>query len=334
MVETGIARAENREHAIKLTDADVRMICPTATEEERHTFVRFCLALGLNPYLNEAYLVKYKNQPAYIHIGQDTFLKRAQNSSRLDYMEYGVITQTRQDDLEDQVGAIVPPGHTLFGGWIEIGLKDRQKPIQHRVMLREYDRKQALWNDKPASMIMKVAVTQGIKRAFPSETQELFDVEGATVEVAEIDSRSGVSEPIEATARVEDPDPAPPVEAPAPEQPDSDTGELPSAADASPWGDGDPLVACWVHGEQWQYQEGHGKKYASHPIGGGEWCRFTTHMREALGSMIPDTNDQNAFSKQHFDRPWSGLSPAEQYELVRKAKAEQIEAEGLIAATE
>ncbi len=38
----------------------IQYICPNATEKEAYVFLRLCQAQGLNPFLREAYLIKYK----------------------------------------------------------------------------------------------------------------------------------------------------------------------------------------------------------------------------------------------------------------------------------
>ena len=52
-------------------------IAPGATDQEVLYFIELCKAQKLNPFVRDAYLVKYGTQPAQIIVGKDVFLKKA-----------------------------------------------------------------------------------------------------------------------------------------------------------------------------------------------------------------------------------------------------------------
>ena len=59
----------------KLTAETIkRYICPDATEQEILYFLELCKAQKLNPFIRDAYLVKYGSQPAQIIVGKDVFI--------------------------------------------------------------------------------------------------------------------------------------------------------------------------------------------------------------------------------------------------------------------
>ena len=56
-------------------------------------FTELCKVRKLNPFLKEAYCIKYGNNPAQIVVGKDAVLKRAVLNTSFDGLESGVIVQ-------------------------------------------------------------------------------------------------------------------------------------------------------------------------------------------------------------------------------------------------
>jgi len=84
-----------------------------------------------------------------------------------------------EGELVDIEGAVVPPGCTLYGGWAEVVVryKGREMTFRQRVMLREYNRDQALWRTHPATMIQKVAEAQVLRHVFPLKFSGVYTPE-------------------------------------------------------------------------------------------------------------------------------------------------------------
>ena len=83
---------------VVLTDVDlVRVISenPNVTRREMKLFVELCKAQRLNPFIKEAYLVKYGDNPATIVVGKDVFTKRAARNPRFRGYEAGLSIMTR-----------------------------------------------------------------------------------------------------------------------------------------------------------------------------------------------------------------------------------------------
>lgn len=80
---------------IKLTPSIVQNYIVGAdgqiTLPEFKFFTALCKARKLNPFLKEAYCIKYGNQPAQIVVGKDAVLKRAILNPHYDGMESGII---------------------------------------------------------------------------------------------------------------------------------------------------------------------------------------------------------------------------------------------------
>lgn len=61
------------------------------TDQEVTMFLNLCRFQHLNPFLREAYLVKYGQQPATIVTGKDAFTKRARRNKSYKGNQAGVI---------------------------------------------------------------------------------------------------------------------------------------------------------------------------------------------------------------------------------------------------
>lgn len=155
---------------IQLSPQDVvTMIAPNATPTEAMVFLGFCAGHGLNPLINEAYLIKYdRNKAAVIVIGKDAYIKRAMNSGRYDGIEAGLIVKDGEG-TRDTVGEFYTgKKEDILGGWAKAYVKDQRVPSEARVTMEEYQKDQASWKQIPATMIRKVAVVHALREGFPS----------------------------------------------------------------------------------------------------------------------------------------------------------------------
>ena len=67
-------------------------ICKDATEQELQLFYELCVYRNLNPFLNEAYLIKYSPKTkAQMVVGKDVFTKRADEQPDFEGFEAGII---------------------------------------------------------------------------------------------------------------------------------------------------------------------------------------------------------------------------------------------------
>lgn len=150
---------------------------PKVTDQEVNLFIQLCRYQQLNPFLREAYLVKFGDQPAQIITGKEVFTKRAARNGNFLGFDAGVIVQVKDGATEYRPGAFVGPGETLLGGWAKVYVRDREKPIDHSVSMAEYNKGRATWKDIPATMIRKVALVQALREAFPEDFQGLTSPE-------------------------------------------------------------------------------------------------------------------------------------------------------------
>lgn len=149
-----------------------KYICPNASEQEIYTFLQLCKAQNLNPFLREAYLVKYGNSPATIVTGKETFTKRADKLPQYDGFKAGIIVLSH-DKIVYREGSFYTSAEQVLGGWAEVYCKGKSVPFRNEVSLEEYEGKKQdgtptkMWNEKKGTMIRKVALVQSLREAFP-----------------------------------------------------------------------------------------------------------------------------------------------------------------------
>ncbi len=164
------------------------------SEQDIVQFINMCKFNQLNPFLKEAYLVKYGNNPAQMVVSKEAFLKRANNDPDYDGLEAGIIIQ-RGDEILEIEGGFMMQTDILLGGWAKVYHKNRRVPFVSKVSLKEFSKGQSTWNQMPATMIRKVAEVQALREAFPTqlgamyiqEEQRIVDAEYTEIKSASLD---------------------------------------------------------------------------------------------------------------------------------------------------
>lgn len=147
------------------------------TDQEVVMFLSLCKFQHLNPFLREAYLIKYGNSPATVVVGKDVLLKRAMRSDKFGGLSAGVIVVNAANEIEEREGTFVLPDETLVGGWAKVIIKGYDVPFYASVSMKEYSTGKSNWLTKPATMIRKVAMAQALREAFPEEMSNLYEQE-------------------------------------------------------------------------------------------------------------------------------------------------------------
>lgn len=164
-----------------LVSGDAAMV----TNQEVMLFIAHCQHQKLNPFLREAYLIKYsKNHPASIVTGKDAFTKRANRHLQCEGWKAGIIVHSKDAKIDTREGCFyLRASEVLLGGWAEVHRKDRAVPVHIKVSLDEYEGKKAdgstnrQWSAMPATMIRKVALCQALREAFPEDLGGLYSEE-------------------------------------------------------------------------------------------------------------------------------------------------------------
>lgn len=191
---------------------------PNVTDSEAVMFLNLCRYQHLNPFLREAYLIKYGTAPATMVVGKDTFVKRARAQKEFDGYQAGLMVQDKNGNIVEREGSFRVPGDQLLGGWARVFLKNVSTPYYAAVEWGEYCGKDkngnlnGMWRSKGATMIRKVALSQALREAFPDDLGGLYEPE----EINTIDEEL----------------PETPIEAPKPERKQEQPQEKPEVIDA------------------------------------------------------------------------------------------------------
>ena len=142
----GIIPAQYNPQQVQL----IRDMCARdCTDNEFLLLMQLAKTYQLDPFAKQIWAVKYGNNPAAIFCGRDGFLAIAHRSGKFDGMESG--TRKDGDDLV---------------GWCRVYRKDMSRPFEVEVSLSEYSTGKNLWQTKPKTMIVKVAESHALRRAF------------------------------------------------------------------------------------------------------------------------------------------------------------------------
>lgn len=145
------------------------------TDQEVLMFIELCKAQHLNPFIREAYLIKFGSSPANIVVGKDVFVKRAHRNPDYEGMRAGIVVATKNGEIKEREGSLKAPGEELIGGWCEVYVKDKKHPIKSLVSLEEYSKSQATWKQMPMVMIRKCAIVTALREAFPEDLAGMYD---------------------------------------------------------------------------------------------------------------------------------------------------------------
>jgi len=140
-------------------------ICAMASDQEIFLFLQIAKACKLNPFLNQIYLVKYNpNEKAQILTSYNVYLQRAERSGSYGGLETKTYGSIETKDLRAEV---------------KVYRKDWERPLVHEVYYEEYVQfkkntdgtktPNKFWKEKPRTMIVKVAISQAFRLAFPLE---------------------------------------------------------------------------------------------------------------------------------------------------------------------
>ena len=174
---------------IKLTPSIVQQYIVgdsgTITLQEFKFFTELCKARKLNPFLKEAYCIKFGNQPAQIVVGKDAILKRAIIHPDYDGMESGVIVQAIETgEITERKGTFyIKDEEKLVGGWAKVYRKNWKYPTYCSVSFDEVaNRKKdgtlnSNWAGKGATMVEKVAKVRALRETFIEDLQGMYDAD-------------------------------------------------------------------------------------------------------------------------------------------------------------
>ena len=321
---------------VSLSVTDIKkLFCPLATDQEAMLFLELCRHQGLNPFVRDAYLLKYdEKRPATMVVGKDSFTKRAEAHPQFAGMAAGVVVQKENGEIENRKGSLILEGEKLVGGWAEVHRHDRQIPIEIPVSFKEYSTGQASWVKMPGTMIRKVALVQALREAFPSTFAGLYDSAEMGVDLPAESKvvNAPTAPPVapEALEEIEEQFVEQPQQQPIPRQ------QAPQQAvvieqDETEYG------VCPMHNEPWRGSPPEiTEKYGlllSHSQQGGGYCKFGVIYKDifissfagAFGSYTDPAGIQ--WLKDNYgNRTWSKLEWIEQLQAVEELQEQSLAA--------
>ena len=122
---------------VEITLADIKRYlvhgnADKVTDQELMMFLQLCRYQGLNPWLREAYLIKYGDQ-ATIVVGKETFTKRASQLPQCDGWKAGIIVKNQNNIIYREGTFYLDGVEEIVGGWAEVYRKDWKVPIRSEV---------------------------------------------------------------------------------------------------------------------------------------------------------------------------------------------------------
>lgn len=179
----------------------------SVSDQEVVMFINLCKYQKLNPFLNEAYLVKFKGAPAQIITSKEAYMKKAERNEDFEGLKAGLIVM-RNDEVIEIEGSFALKTDVVLGGWAEVYKKNRKFPYVTKVNLDEYNKGQSTWSKMPKTMIRKTAIVQALREAFPEDLGALYVEEeqqaihsNAEIEVKEEIKQKGNKKPIDIDAQ-------------------------------------------------------------------------------------------------------------------------------------
>lgn len=154
---------------------------PNVTAKEFYMLCKICAPSKLNPFLKDAFLIKYGNNPAQIITGKNSAIKIASRNKNYNGFKAGIIVIDKTNKVIHREGAMLYEGEQLVGGWGKVFKKDQSEPVYNEVSLKEYIGKtkdgstNKQWREKPATMIRKVGLVQPHREAFPEDLNGVYD---------------------------------------------------------------------------------------------------------------------------------------------------------------
>lgn len=179
----------------------------TITLPEFKFFTELCKARKLNPFLKEAYCIKFGSQPAQIVVGKDAILKRAIIHPDYDGMESGVIVLKNDGSIEERKGTFyLKDTEQLVGGWAKVYRKNWKYPTYCSVAFDEVANKKkdgtlnSNWAGKGATMVEKVAKVRALRETFIEDLSGMYEAEEMNVPAPEAPSEPEIikqAEPVD-----------------------------------------------------------------------------------------------------------------------------------------
>jgi len=142
-------------------------VAANANEHEFKMFIALAKRYGLDPFNKEIFFWKVKGRPT-IMTSRDGYLKIADRHPEYDGLVSDVVREN--DQFKRKTEGIDHHYSSnrgkIIGAYALVYRKDRKYPIYIFAPYDEYNAPSKVWNQYPSAMILKVAESMALKRAF------------------------------------------------------------------------------------------------------------------------------------------------------------------------
>ena len=151
------------------------------TDKECVMFGQICSSHKLDPWLRDAYLIKFGTMAAQLIVGKNAVLKIAHRNKNFDGFQAGIIVLDKNNKVTHREGSMVYDCEKLVGGWAKAFRKDKKTPFYTEVSLKEYAKKtkdgrtNSQWTNMAPTMIRKVPLVHVLREAFPEDLRGIYD---------------------------------------------------------------------------------------------------------------------------------------------------------------
>jgi len=126
-------------------------VAGNCTQTEFELLMYLAAKYDLDPLSKQIWAVKFQDSPAQIYVGRDGYLQIAHRSGQFDGMKSWVEYDEKDNPVKGKC--------TVFR-------KDMSHPFETEVLFKEYSTGKNLWATKPSVMIIKVAESVCLRKAF------------------------------------------------------------------------------------------------------------------------------------------------------------------------
>jgi len=144
-----------------------RTVAEKANDDEFRMFMHIAKSYGLDPFNGEIFFWKMNGKPT-IMTSRDGYLKIADSHPSYDGLVSDVVRandvfKRERDNINHEYGA---DRGDIIGAYALVYRKDRRYPVYVFAPFKEYNAGTRVWAKYPSAMILKVAESMALKRAF------------------------------------------------------------------------------------------------------------------------------------------------------------------------
>jgi len=145
-----------------------KTICKKASDDEFKVFLHVAETYGLNPFLGQIFYWKDKKGNSIQYTSRDGYLSIANRHEAFDGFFSDVVRKNdsfkrKNDVIEHEYGT---DRGEIIGAFCQVFRKDRSQEVYSFANFNEYNGYNSVWNRYPSAMILKVAESMALKRAF------------------------------------------------------------------------------------------------------------------------------------------------------------------------